>query len=722
MKNFSFKNKVKSNGPGAILMCALSLFFLLAVVCPKETKAAAAFNKAQSAGSAVSNSVVTYDLQLCDVVVTSENCNDIQFGQESGTASYDPDTKTLTLEDVSREISDDIKSHRILINKIDGLTIKIKGFVWTGARSDLTSSEQFCTFELDANTVIESVGTSYLTICGVGIGKNTEVVFRNIENVQCLTEYGIRGVSGEDGEKLVLEHAGIYVSNSITNIASLELRNSELESGKTFDSQKHAVVCDGEIANKIWFNVLEEYDLWVAGNRVNIKNCNALSHLPGVKSDSVWYDRYNKTLHLQKCTIEAPQGEPAIRSGIKDFKLEFYSDDNYISSKGAPALKFENGKVSVKCRKGAKCVVSASDDQPAILATDSIVFSDAYVAAGGKYGLSGGENGVYVSANGGSLKFYGKEAATYNLSGWEMEELLVKSPANADYDSKLRAFGVGGKLVSDTLFISLDRYPLYFGTYNVNELNCNDLSVFPSVEGKASYDPATNTLTLDNAKVATRVTFEEKDAILEVKGKSQIIVPNDSYLNPLEFGDVENAFIRGLEGAQLTLKGGKDVNGWVPSYGMYIYTYSKEAKLTVSNCDMDITSDVPLHALILYSTKPDGSVYQSRLRLSNSHIKLNTDSYPLSGFSKVELLGCKISSPKELLNYNNGFYYNQKGEYYKGSMEIVRDNTVGIETVKTEVPAAMQGVYTIDGVKLDTSEENLPAGLYIINGKKVLKK
>ena len=722
MKNFNFKNNAKLAGHGAFLMRAFSLIFLLAAFCPKETKAAAAFNKVQSAGSAVSNSVVTYDLQLCDVVVTSENCKDIQFGQEAGKASYDPETKTLLLDNISREIDDEIKSHRILINKIDGLTIKIKGTVWTGARMPLTSGEEFCTFELDANTVIESVGTSYLVLCGLGIGENTEVVFRNIEYVQCLTDYGIRGVSGEAGEKLVLEHAAMYVYNSITNIASLELRNSELESGKTFDSQKHAVVSDGEIAIGVRFNLLEEYDLWVAGNKVNIKNSTDLSQLPGVNCQSLRYDRAEKALYLEKCTIEASEGEPAIRSGIEDFKLIFYSGDNYISSKGAPALKFEKSKASVECRNSGKCIVSASDDQPAILATDSISFGDAAITACGKYGLSGGENGLYVSAKGGSLKFYGKNAATNNLSGWEMEELLVKSPENADYDSKLRGFAVAGKLVSDTLVVGLDRYPLYFGTYNVNELNCNELSVFPCVEGKASYDPATNTLTLDNAKVATKVMFENKDAILEVKGKCQIIVPNDSYLNSLEFADVENAFIRGLQGAQLTLKGGKDINSRINSYGIFIYTYSKGTRLTVSNCDMDITSDEPLHAYIVNRTNPDGSVFQRRLRLSNSHIKLNTDLYPVSGFDKVELLGSKISSPKELIYYNNGHYYNQKGEYYKGSIEIVRDNTVGIETAKTEVPAARRGVYTIDGVKLDTSEENLPAGVYIINGKKVLKK
>lgn len=37
-------------------------------------------------------------------------------------------------------------------------------------------------------------------------------------------------------------------------------------------------------------------------------------------------------------------------------------------------------------------------------------------------------------------------------------------------------------------------------------------------------------------------------------------------------------------------------------------------------------------------------------------------------------------------------------------------------------PAAKQGVYSLSGVKLNSEVNNLPKGIYVINGKKVVKK
>ena len=102
---------------------------------------------------------------------------------------------------------------------------------------------------------------------------------------------------------------------------------------------------------------------------------------------------------------------------------------------------------------------------------------------------------------------------------------------------------------------------------------------------------------------------------------------------------------------------------------------------------------------------------------------LNTQNYPIMSFKSLELSGCKVTSPENLTYVESqGFCIEGEETEYRGSVIIERDNAVGIGSIKTEIPAARQSVYTIDGVKLDTSVENLPAGLYIINGKKVLKK
>ena len=58
-------------------------------------------------------------------------------------------------------------------------------------------------------------------------------------------------------------------------------------------------------------------------------------------------------------------------------------------------------------------------------------------------------------------------------------------------------------------------------------------------------------------------------------------------------------------------------------------------------------------------------------------------------------------------------------EYVKIVSLVAKDGLTAIEGVEA-VPAAKAGVYTISGVRLN-SAKNLPAGIYVINGKKVVK-
>ncbi|WP_025002621.1 choice-of-anchor J domain-containing protein [Prevotella dentasini] len=46
----------------------------------------------------------------------------------------------------------------------------------------------------------------------------------------------------------------------------------------------------------------------------------------------------------------------------------------------------------------------------------------------------------------------------------------------------------------------------------------------------------------------------------------------------------------------------------------------------------------------------------------------------------------------------------------------------GISTVATAVPAKKQGIYNLQGVRMSGDFSRLPAGIYIVDGKKVVKK
>ena len=688
MKNFSFKNKVKSNGPGAILMRAFSLILLFAAaVLPENAKAA-------EIGGAVSNDVVTYDLKLGDVAVTSENCNDIQIGQSSGTANYDAGTKTLTLDGIKT-------SNYKIYSKIDGLTIKIKGLNFISS------------IDLEANTVIDCSEDANLDFTSLRIGERTEVVMRNFQWVYCTN---IHGVSGEAGEKLVFENSRVTVQGSISQIASVTFVKCALSDGVVFDEAKHAIVNNnGDVAEEFAIEKCDIYDLWICGVQVTSLNCNKLSSLPGVKQGDIYYNQWSNSIEMQNCRIESPEGIPAIRSSIDSLYINVTSSDCYITAKGAPDLKFEKGGGVLHTNANACLLLSASDDQPAILATDSLVFDNANVIASGKYGVSGSGNGVFVKIDGGMLKLYGKESATDNLSGCTQSDIMVKAPEGAEYDSGLRGFAVGGKLVSDTLYIDLKRYNVLIGSYRVNETNYKDLSMLPCVDGKVYYDPATGTLTLDNARVSDGIYVYTENQNVVVKGKCVIEVPESMDMGfGLMFEGMDEANISGVDGAELkiTSLGGEYSESY--SFGIVVNAGKSGTKLTITNCDMDIYSFYPIC---------DTSGETSKLCINNSNVKLNTQNYPISSIGSLELSGCKVTSPENLTYVEDrGFCIKGEQDFYLGNVVIERDNAVGIGSIKTEIPAARQGVYTIDGVKFDTPEENLPAGLYIINGKKVLKK
>ena len=69
--------------------------------------------------------ITKYDLKICGTQVTSGNCGDLSVipGVE-GTVKYDPDSKTLTLEDAKLNIEGEVDC---IESEIDGLTIKVSG-------------------------------------------------------------------------------------------------------------------------------------------------------------------------------------------------------------------------------------------------------------------------------------------------------------------------------------------------------------------------------------------------------------------------------------------------------------------------------------------------------------------------------------------------------------------------------------------------------------------
>ena len=97
---------------------------------------------------------------------------------------------------------------------------------------------------------------------------------------------------------------------------------------------------------------------------------------------------------------------------------------------------------------------------------------------------------------------------------------------------------------------------------------------------------------------------------------------------------------------------------------------------------------------------------------------------------KPEFIGCELSSP-------NGAYWKEyvidpicdplygvfgaDGKVVTDWVEI-KKNTTGIDEPTTKTPTSTCGIYNLTGLKLDKPFEQQPAGIYIVDGVKKVKR
>ena len=89
---------------------------------------------------------------------------------------------------------------------------------------------------------------------------------------------------------------------------------------------------------------------------------------------------------------------------------------------------------------------------------------------------------------------------------------------------------------------------------------------------------------------------------------------------------------------------------------------------------------------------------------------------------------CAITSPagtywEEIEEYEYPYFY-----LYDSDRNVLTDWVViskgasGINSAATDTAAKKHGIYTLDGVRINGKFESLPAGIYIVDGKKTVKK
>lgn len=167
----------------------------------------------------VIGNLVNYGLKIAGTEVTNANCNDLSvIPNVSGTVKYDPDTKTLTLDNATINETTKLPIENV---SVSDLVIKVIG--------ENTLKTIYCAVSLSQPTTIKGEGilnAGYGGSAGIYITEGTSLLIDSCTVNIVGSRSGIYGETGN--ETLTIHNANIEAIGgslgTISNIASLTLR------------------------------------------------------------------------------------------------------------------------------------------------------------------------------------------------------------------------------------------------------------------------------------------------------------------------------------------------------------------------------------------------------------------------------------------------------------------------------------------------------------------
>ncbi len=581
----------------------------------------------------------TYDLTICGVDVTSANCNNLSVidGVE-GSVTYDNATKTLTLQTSVIQGTNGIKSN------IEGLIIKIEGSAnWIDITSgsaaaievtestEISGSSEYCKLDVNSFIYLNGMATYNASLkikdCEIDIDDN---------------KYGIAGDDGEVDEFLTIENATVKIDGntegSIVDIAGLTLTNCEITSpeGAVFDEDEHALVdASGNIIkSQVTIVPIEIYDLKICGVQVTSANCNDLSVIDGVEG-TVTYDNWTNTLTLDGATISV--------TATNIIGINNYIDGLIINLQNANTVNTNNTFSSITLSQPTEISGTGA------LTTNSYIYLNGYSSSNAslkikdcsieinddRWGLVGedGENNELVTIENATVKATGtEEGSIRDLAGLTLTNCEITSPEGAVFDESQHAVvDANGDIITEQIVIkpagSFETYDLQICGVDVDETNCNDLSVIDGVSGTVTYDNATKTLTLDGATInSAKIGITSNIDGLVIKLQNDNTVNSSSTLPSIAF----------TQPTEISGTGTLTTNSYI-----YIDGASTEnASLKIKDCTIEVNDD------FFGITGADGEVGES-LTIENATVKATGSSVgSICDIASLTLVNCEITSPE----------------------------------------------------------------------------
>lgn len=437
-----------------------------------------------------------------------------------------------------------------------------------------------------------------------------------------------------------------------------------------------------------------EYKLWICGTKVTSHNCDDLSNISGV-SGTVKYDSNSKILTLENAKLTAEGNNNCIKSYIDGLTIEV-SGNNELNATyssiniNAPTTISGSGTLNAKSEQNYGILVFKTD----------LTIKNCTVSVKGRFGITGSdfpkENLLIKNA---TVTAEGERGSIRDFVSLTLEGCAITQPSGARFDESWCAVILNGQKVTDEVKIEpITEYDLKICGIKVNTANCNDLSVIDGVEGTVTYDPNNKILTLQNAKLNAEeinlcIDSQIDGLTIEVSGTNEL---NSTDAASICFN------VRG------TITGGGTLN---INSQKHCGIYADESDLTIEDCIVNAKGRWGIAG-------EDNSIGQ--LFINNATVTAEGKDGSICDFSDLNLNGCYIAQPAGA-TFDPDMHCIVINGMLVNSKVVIKKISNGIEAPTIDTPTK-QGIYTISGVKLNGEAKDLPKGIYIVNGKKVVKK
>ena len=650
----------------------------------------------------------SYGIKIAGVDVTRKNCKDLSVIEGvSGKVSFDAATKTLTLDNATIAST---KEPAIQNNQCEGLVIKVLG------KNDITATKAVGVYVVRPTTVSGIGGSSLLNIKAGNSAMHMSYTPLTIQDcdVTAVGTYGISGY-GINNDVLTIRNSRVKAKGcegdlndyeeygSITDLNDLVLEGCHfhLPGDAMFNDELGGVVegSGGWLTTDTVVIEPDSYGIWVADKEVTTLNHKDLSGIDGVEG-KLSYDPATNTLTMEDVTITRTDIYNGIRNSYqKDLKIEVVGNNSITTSYSCIFLTHAStisgsGTLSLKSTKGCGIFFSSS-----LIVEDIKLYVEEHMGIfasyENKYDMLAIRN-AYVEATG----YKGSISGIDNLV---LDGCSIIQPEGAAFDANVHAVALNGEVVTDKVVIAPDNLGFEIAGEKVTRKNCKDLSVIKGVSGTVSYDPNTKTLTLDNA------TITNED---EGYGKG-IVNKNISDFTIRLIG--ENTVTTGS--ASLVLNQPSTITG--------------EGSLSLSSqkyCGLDMEAasvlidNTKLFVRGAYGIAGYEGAKTEVLTVHNSYVE--AEGFALGSIvflSDLILEDCSITQPDgaEFDAQKKAVVLN--GEEIKSKV-VIAPATNGISDITVDASAHAKGIYSVTGVKQTQQWNELPAGIYIVDGVKRVKK